>query len=67
MRRKNKQINHRLSSIVKKTKSGIHPFEEKPSEDKISHGGNGKDQLQASDLFSLFTANIIKEDKPFTR
>lgn len=47
---------------------GILPFTEKPS----NQYSNEKDEIQqqeiqASDLFSLFTANIIKEDATFIR
>lgn len=45
--------------------------EEKVKQTKVvntlSMEGNDKDQLQGSELFSFFTANIIKEEKVFTR
>ncbi len=43
---------------------GITPFTERPSERDGSASAEGK---EASDLFSYFTANIIKEEKLFTR
>jgi len=47
---------------------GILPFTEKPSnqysEEKDEHVMN---EIQASDLFSFFTANIIKEKVVFVR
>lgn len=47
---------------------GIFPFTESPSVDKITtKEKEKKNKLCASDLFSLFTADIIKEDVIFTR
>ena len=47
---------------------GILPFTETPSyshfEDKED---NARNDMKASDLFSLFTADIIKEEIVFTR
>lgn len=47
---------------------GILPFTEKPSNnysnEKEQHPMDG---FQASELFSFFTANIIKEEVTFTR
>ena len=63
------------SSILKKNfknsqaiMEGILPFTETPSfshfEDKDD---NHRNEMKASDLFSLFTADIIKEEIVFTR
>ena len=52
----------------------IQPFKEKPSVDKepkdpatTGSGSKGEDRLCASDLFSMFTADIIKEQVTFVR
>ncbi len=61
----------KLTSILKHVKiSGILPFTEEPlrrkkSNESISKGGDGR--IRASDPFSIFTANIIKEEVVFTR
>jgi len=47
---------------------GILPFTEKPSNKHLSERNEtAKDEIPASDLFSLFTADIIKEEIIFTR
>jgi len=57
-----------LRAVVRKTKGGIMPFTERPSEDNSSEGaGKSKEKMHASELFSQFTANIIKEEKIFVR
>lgn len=51
--------------------NGISPFIEKPSNShfdvKEHNENNSNNPLQACDLFSLFTADIIKEQVTFTR
>lgn len=48
--------------------NAIVPFAEKPSEKKYdSTGEENKKGLAASDLFSIFTADIIRQDVVFTR
>jgi len=51
--------------------SEILPFSEKPSLDRNLDGAKRTepkpDGLQASELFSIFTADIIKQDIIFTR
>ena len=50
--------------------NGIFAFEEQPSLNcprKKEEPGNMKVEINASELFSLFTANIIKEKIIFTR
>ena len=55
----------KLLKVVRKLKiDSIHPFKEHPS-DTINK--NAKDEMGASELFSFFTADIIKEDVQFTR
>jgi len=47
---------------------GVLPFTEKPSNDEfIEKEENGKTAIRAFDLFSFFTADIIKEETLFTR
>jgi hypothetical protein len=56
-----------LASILKLAKKDhILPFTERPSEDGILKNKE-KSSLDAFGLFSLFTADIIKEDVIFTR
>lgn len=67
MRKQVKQIEKKVASLVKKSGlSDIHPAQDRPVA-----GPGQKDQrkgeIGASELFSLFTANIIKEDVVFTR
>ena len=62
---KTQRLEEKLLTLIKKVGiSEIIPFVEAPSEEK-------KDKklpdLQAIDLFSLFTADIIKEEVVFTR
>ena len=47
--------------------SSIKPFLERPSTDRLLDQQEKKDELAAADLFSLFTADIIKEKVIFTR
>jgi len=68
MRKSIASLKQRLRALVRKTKSGIMPYTEKPSEDtSLDNKGKSKDKLHASDLFSQFTANVIKEEKIFVR
>ncbi len=47
---------------------GILPFTEKPSSRHFNDKEeNGINEIRASDLFSFFTADIIKEEVIFTR
>lgn len=49
---------------------GILPFTETPSNSQYTNDEkdeNSKNEMKASDLFSLFTADIIKEEIVFTR
>jgi hypothetical protein len=57
----------RITRFIKDLKyNGILPYKERPA---VNHDQTikSKDSLGASDLFSLFTADIIKEDVVFTR
>lgn len=58
-----KTIKNSMSSI-----EAILPFTEKPSNAHFAHKQKvGNEEIEAYDLFSLFTANIIKEEVVFTR
>jgi hypothetical protein len=61
----------RLSQLLTHVKmKSILPFKEKPSVDLNSSASENKDKkstLNASELFSFFTADIIKEEITFTR
>lgn len=58
----------KLASVLKYTRtSGIAAFTETPAEEKNLAPKAKDKKLDASDLFSQFTANIIKEDVVFTR
>jgi len=64
MRKKTKRSE--LIKVLKTLKiDAIVPFKEKPSLE-ISEPGN-KNEMNASQLFSLFTADIIKQDVEFVR
>ena len=53
-------------SLISETEEVI-PFTQTPSEGQFDDHQNIKNELRASDLFSFFTANIIKEEIVFTR
>ena len=64
------KITEQLSSFAIRLKDGITPFKEEPSTEKFGKAdGNSTstNQIHASDLFSMFTADIIKEQVVFTR
>lgn len=52
--------------ILKKTKSAILPFTECPAVNK-SDKSHEKISINATELFSIFTADIIKEEVIFMR
>ena len=55
----------KLIKVLRKLKiDAIVPFKERPC-DEIKKEENGK--FEASELFSMFTADIIKEDIEFVR
>ena len=55
----------KLTKVLRKLKiDSIVPFKEKPS-DVINN--DKKNEMEASELFSLFTADIIKKDVEFVR
>lgn len=57
-------------TIKKQTRllDGILPFTEKPSNHRFNEKEeHPMDEIQASELFSFFTANIIKEEVTFIR
>ena len=62
------QKNRRTPKKDSRLLDGILPFTEKPSNQYVNEKEpHPMDGLQASELFSLFTANIIKEEIIFTR
>ncbi|MGN6530180.1 MAG: hypothetical protein ACTHK0_00320 [Ginsengibacter sp.] len=66
----NKIIPQKLKTIKNSMNfvEDILPFTEKPSNAHFTQKGKVSDQeIEACDLFSLFTANIIKEEVVFTR
>ena len=69
MRQKIKHREKKLHTPVKKTTvNEILPFIERPPQEQVySNSVGANNNLAASDLFSLFTANIINEKKVFTR
>ena len=63
-----KPIQKRSNAASKISKlNDIRPFTERPSGNRMKAGLNEKGTLGAADLFSQFTANIIKENTVFTR
>lgn len=59
---------HLPVSPVKQVKAGgILPFTEKPSAERAAEPQEKENRLCASELFSLFTADIINEQVVFTR
>ena len=61
-----------IKTTIKKSLTlfeGILPFTEKPSDKHLSevHDNSNKEDINATELFSLFTADIIKEEVIFTR
>lgn len=55
----------KLIKVLRRLKiDAILPFKEKPS-DELKYGA--KDKMDASELFSTFTADIIKKDVDFVR
>jgi len=56
----------KLTKALRKLRiDSILPFKEKPSDDMMNK--EKKDEMDASELFSFFTADIIKEDIEFVR
>jgi len=60
---KNKRTNKKAMPIL----DGILPFTEKPSNQYSNEKEHPMNEIQASELFSYFTANIIKEEVVFVR
>jgi hypothetical protein len=67
MEKKGQQGDREVLTLKIASSSHIVPFTERPSDARNSAESNSRNQLLAADLFSLFTADIIKEDKIFTR
>jgi hypothetical protein len=62
-------MKQRLRKLVPKaTKDGTTVFSQLPSQSKeVTAKNDSKAELSAAALFSFFTADIIKEEKIFTR
>lgn len=56
----------RTLDMLKLTKTRVIPFKECPSQETPSTDAQSS-QIKASELFSLFTADIIKEEVVFVR
>ena len=56
-----------LLQILKKTKVAILPFIECPASNNCGSKAQDKKSMNATDLFSIFTADIIKEEVIFMR
>jgi hypothetical protein len=69
MKKKLLQPASTLVSIVKRIgRSETVPFTQKPAENQfVDPASKAKDDLSGPELFSLFTADIIKKDVTFTR
>jgi hypothetical protein len=67
MEKKGQQADRDVSPSKIARSSDTVPFTERPSDARSSDESSSRDKLVAEDLFSLFTADIIKEDKIFTR
>jgi len=69
MPKKIPQIEKKVSAARKKNRlMDMLPFVEKPSRNRYGNkNGESKKELIASDLFSIFTADVIKQDVIFTR
>ena len=67
MESKEQQLDKEVLSQKIARSSDIVPFTERPSDARSAAESNSRDKLVAADLFSLFTADIIKEQKIFTR
>lgn len=52
---------------IKVTRAGIVPFTEHPDEERSGSNNSHETKINAAELFSFFTANIIKEEVVFTR
>lgn len=74
MRKNLKRQATRIATVVKNVRwDSVLPFTEKPSDDRNLPSESPSKQAavsnnpSASDLFSMFTADIIREDVVFTR
>ena len=68
MSKKLQHTEKKLPESIKKNRwDDLIPFPEMPSSNKYDNKDRNENELAASDLFSHFTADIIKEDVIFTR
>ena len=56
-----------VSKEVTSERDEVISFTQTPPENQFDDHTNFKNDIRASDLFSFFTANIIKEEIVFTR
>ena len=63
-----RRANDLIAALKNAAMDSICPFKERPSVDtKIRNEKKEDNSLKANDLFSIFTADIIKEEVIFTR
>jgi hypothetical protein len=55
------------ATLIRATRSAITPFAEQPPAEKLQEEDKASNDLKAFDLFSYFTADIIREKTVFTR
>lgn len=69
MKKLSKKITNISRVIRRSTKAGMHSFTQTPSENQFKGlpGSQKKDMMEGAELFSRFTADIIKKDVVFTR
>ena len=68
MIKKTRKVEKKIPAFPKHKLTDIIPFTERPSRNRYRNNARkNKKELAAFDLFSMFTANIIKEDVIFTR
>lgn len=69
--KRQKLIQAQVKKRIKKSMDlieGIFPFTETPCSGQFAQKqDSGKNEINASDLFSMFTADIIKKEVTFTR
>jgi hypothetical protein len=54
-------------NVIKATRAAIMPFTELPDDERAGTNTSPEKKINAAELFSFFTADIIKEEVVFTR
>lgn len=68
MRKKRTPVEKKMATLIKKPgMRGILPFTGHPSDNISPNHYDSNERLPAADLFSFFTADIIKQKKLFIR